>query len=73
MTLKQQIGFIYELTNRLVSDVCEYENACKAAKADGHSDYMYADYISEPTATRAAMKRSILTIRQELVKLSKSL
>lgn len=73
MTNREQIGFICELTSRLRDKVWEYEKACEAAKEDGHSDFLYADYLADTTATKAAMKRDILLLRQELMKLAKEL
>ncbi len=73
MTRREQIGFICELTSRLRDNIWEYEKACEAAKEDGHSDYVYADYLNDTSATKATMKRNILLIRQELMKLSKTL
>lgn len=73
MTIKERADFIYALTDRLKDDVSEYESACKSAIKNVHSAYMYADYLSNPTATKAAIKRRILTLRQELNTLSKEL
>ena len=73
MTRREQIGFICELTSRLRDNVWEYEKACEAAKEDGHSDYVYANYLNNTSATKTAIKRNILLLRQELIKLSKTL
>ena len=47
MTRREQIGFISELTSRLRDNIWEYEKACEAAKEDGHSGYVYADYLTD--------------------------
>lgn len=68
--LDHQMNFIFELTDRLSNDISDYGDACERA---GGKDGMYVDYLTSSTATKAATKRSILTIRQELLKLSKEL
>lgn len=73
MTPREEMSLIYSMARSLLDDVCNYQNAC-AEYEEKHESYDYRVYLGgDYSGSKAAIQRKIMTMRQELMKLSRAL
>lgn len=72
-TLLEHNQLIFSLAERLRDDVWDYANALAKCKEENTWEGDYMRYLDDKSKSKAAIKRKIVDLRQELEKLSKRL